>query len=42
MGDVHQVVRDLAGTVLSDRRFGYRCTIEHGLNQAMEVCSHIL
>ena len=37
--DVHQVVRDLAGTVLSDRHLGHRCTIEHGLIQAMEVCS---
>jgi nuclear transport factor 2 (NTF2) superfamily protein len=36
--DVHQVVRDLAGTVLSDRHLGHRCTIEHGLIQAIEVC----
>jgi hypothetical protein len=36
--DVHQVVRDLAGTVLSERHIGHRCTIEHGLNQAIEVC----
>jgi hypothetical protein len=36
--DVHQVVRDLAGTVLSDRHLGHRCTIEHGLIQAVEVC----
>jgi hypothetical protein len=36
--DVHQVVRDLAGTVLSDRHLGHRCTIEHGMIQAIEVC----
>jgi hypothetical protein len=36
--DVHQVVRDLAGTVLADRHIGHRCTIEHGLIQAIEVC----
>jgi SnoaL-like domain len=36
--DVHQVVRDLAGTVLSDRHFGHRCTIEHDLIKAIEVC----
>jgi hypothetical protein len=36
--DVHQVVRDLAGTVLADRHFGHRCTIEHGLIQAVELC----
>jgi hypothetical protein len=36
--DVHQVVRDLAGTVLADRHLGHRCTIEHGLIQAIEVC----
>jgi hypothetical protein len=36
--EVHQVVRDLGGTVLSDRHFGHRCTIEHGLIQAVELC----
>jgi hypothetical protein len=36
--DVHQIVRDLAGTVLADRHLGHRCTIEHGLIQAIEVC----
>jgi hypothetical protein len=36
--DVHQVVRDLAGTVLCDRHFGHRCTIEHGMIQSIEVC----
>jgi SnoaL-like domain len=37
--NVHQVVRDLAGTVLSDRHLGHRCTIDRGLIQAIEVCS---
>ena len=36
--DVHQVVRDLAGTVLSDQHVGHRYTIEHGLIQTMEIC----
>lgn len=36
--DVHQVVRDLAGTVLSERHFSHRCTIEHDLIQAVEIC----
>jgi SnoaL-like domain len=36
--DVHQVVRDLAGAVLSDQHLGHRCTIEHGLVHAIEVC----
>jgi len=35
--DVHQVVRDLAGTILADVHVGHRFTIEHGLIQAMEV-----
>ncbi len=37
--EVHQVVRDLAGTILADERVGHRFTIEHGLIQSMEVCS---
>ena len=37
--EVHQVVRDLAGAVLADECVGHRFTIEHGLIQAMEVCS---
>ncbi|UBF30535.1 nuclear transport factor 2 family protein (plasmid) [Kovacikia minuta CCNUW1] len=37
--EVHQVVRDLAGAVLADEYVGHRFTIEHGLIQAMEVCS---
>lgn len=36
--DVHQVVRNLAGTVLADEHVGHCFTIEHGLIQAMEVC----
>ncbi|WP_445633797.1 SnoaL-like domain-containing protein [Nostoc sp. DSM 114161] len=36
--DVHQVVRDLGGAVLSDEHVGHRFTLEHGLIQAMEVC----
>lgn len=39
---VHQVVRDRAGAVLADARVGHRFTIECGLIQAMEVCSHPL
>ncbi|NER80428.1 MAG: nuclear transport factor 2 family protein [Leptolyngbya sp. SIO1D8] len=37
--EVHQVVRDLTGTVLTDEHVGHRFTIEHYLIQAMEVCS---
>jgi hypothetical protein len=37
--EVHQVVRDLAGAVLADEHVGHRFTLEHGLIQAMEVCS---
>lgn len=33
--DVHQVVRDLAGTVLGDEHVGHRFTIEDGLITAM-------
>ena len=36
--DVHQVVRDLAGTILADEHIGHRFTIQHGLIQGMEVC----
>ena len=35
--EVHQVVRDLAGAVLSDEHVGHRFTLAHGLIQAMEV-----
>jgi hypothetical protein len=34
---VHQVVRDLAGTVVADEHVGHRFTIESGLIRAMEV-----
>lgn len=36
--DVHQVVRNLAGTVIGDEHVGHRFTIKHGLIQGMEVC----
>jgi hypothetical protein len=36
---VHQVVRDLAGTVLADVHVGHRFTLANGVVQAMEVCS---
>jgi ketosteroid isomerase-like protein len=36
--EVHQVVRNLHGTVLADEHVGHRFTIEHGLIQGMEVC----
>ena len=36
--EVHQVVRDLAGTVVADGPVGHRFTIESGLIRAMEVC----
>lgn len=36
---VHQVVRDLAGTVLANGHVGHRFTIESGLIRAMEVCA---
>ena len=35
--DVHQVVRDLSGTVLADEHVAHRFTLAHGLIQAMEV-----
>jgi hypothetical protein len=36
--EVHQVVRDLAGSVLADERVGHRFTVERGLIQGLEVC----
>ena len=39
---VHQVVRDLAGTVLADEHVGHRYTLEHGLLQTMEICPPLL
>jgi hypothetical protein len=35
---VHQVVRDMAGAVVSDGHVGHRFTIESGLIRSMEVC----
>jgi len=35
--DVHQVVRDLAGTVLADGHVVHRFTLANGLIQSMEV-----
>jgi hypothetical protein len=37
--EVHQVVRDLAGTVMADEHVGHRFTFEHDLIQRMEVSS---
>ncbi len=36
--EVHQVVRDLTGTLLANERVGHRFTIENGAIRAMEVC----
>ena len=36
--EVHQVVRDLAGSVLADERVGHRFTFERALIRGMEVC----
>jgi hypothetical protein len=35
--EVHQVVRDLVGTVLADEHVGHRFTIERGLIRRMEI-----
>lgn len=35
--DVHQVVRDMAGTVIADGHVGHRFKIDRGLIQIMEV-----
>jgi hypothetical protein len=37
--EVHEVVRDLAGTVLVDVYVGHRLTLANGIIRAMEVCS---
>jgi hypothetical protein len=37
--DVHQVVRDMTGTVIADEHVGHRFTINDGLIQMMEVSS---
>lgn len=36
--EVHQVVRDMAGSVLVDEYVGHRFTMASGLIQRMEVC----
>ena len=36
--DVHQVVRNLEGSVLADEHVGHLFIIKNGLIQAMEVC----
>ena len=38
LAEVHQVVRDLAGSVLANERVGHRFTVEGGLIKGMEVC----
>jgi hypothetical protein len=35
---VHQVVRDLEGTVISDQQVGHRYTFKCGLIDRMEIC----
>ncbi|TSJ78608.1 nuclear transport factor 2 family protein [Rariglobus hedericola] len=35
--DVHQVVRDLAGTILADVHVGHRFTVAQGLIDKMEI-----
>jgi hypothetical protein len=35
--EIHQIVRDLAGNVLTDERVGHRFTFERGLIRRMEV-----
>jgi hypothetical protein len=37
--DVHQVVRNLEGHIISDEQVCHRFTIKNGLIQAMELCS---
>ncbi len=37
--DVHQIVRDLDGSVVADEHVGHRFTLDRGLIQIMEVCS---
>lgn len=35
--DVHQLVRDLSGTILADEHTAHRFTFAHGLIQGMEI-----
>lgn len=37
--DVHQVVRDLNGSVVADEHVGHCFTIDRGLIKIMEICS---
>ncbi len=37
--EVHQVVRNLAGTLLADERVGHCFTLQNDLIQGMEVCA---
>jgi hypothetical protein len=37
--EVHQVVRDLAGSIIADEQVGHRFTMEDGLIRSMEVYS---
>src|SRR6476646_3372427 len=37
--EIHQVVRDLTGSVLADERVGHRFRFERDLIQGMEVCA---
>ncbi|WP_009958079.1 nuclear transport factor 2 family protein [Verrucomicrobium spinosum] len=37
--EVHQLVRDLAGTALAEGRVGHCFTLEGGLIRSMEVCA---
>ncbi|USJ02359.1 nuclear transport factor 2 family protein [Xanthomonas prunicola] len=37
--EVHQVVRDIAGTVLADEHVGHCFVLDNGLIQAMEICA---
>src|SRR3546814_14560809 len=36
---VHQVVRDMTGTVIADERVGHRCSMDPDLIKLPEVCS---
>ena len=36
--DVHQVVRDLNGSIIADEHVGHRYTFKHDLIQGMEIC----
>lgn len=42
LAEVHQVVRDKAGSLLADEHVGHRFILIQGLIQGMEVCSRPL